>query len=155
MGTKQSIFQPDHTGKRSTVPVHPGMVVTHASHPIGADMPARHGERSNIARDSTVGKHINPTPVHGGMTRRQLTLKGMQHANEVAPDANPASPLSKEPQGKNLKPVAPAFGQRSRTAPHDPALGAAIMNEAMLYADNQTRMAYGIDPRLPDSTSEQ
>jgi hypothetical protein len=100
MSKKPSIFQPDHLGRHTPMALHPATVVSHQSHGLGADQAARHGDRPNIARDGGKGKLVRPTPIHGGMTRRQLALKGMQHANESAPDANPASPLSKEPAGK-------------------------------------------------------
>jgi hypothetical protein len=89
-----------------------------------------HGVKGNAARDGAP-KRMHPVSVHNGMTERQQALAGMQHANAVAPDANPASPLTKEPGRKTYAPVAVSPGMRSRTAPHDPALGQAILAEAM------------------------
>ena len=89
-----------------------------------------HGVKGNIARDGAP-KRMHPVSIHNGMTERQQALAGMQHANAVAPDANPASPLTKEPGRKTFTSVQAAPGQRSRTAPHDPALGQAILAEAM------------------------
>ena len=91
-----------------------------------------HGVKGNIARDGAP-KRMHPVSIHNGMTERQQALAGMGHANATAPDANPASPLSKEPQGKAFigKPVPATPGMRSRTAPHDPNLGAAILAEAL------------------------
>jgi hypothetical protein len=94
-----------------------------------------HGVKGNIARDGAP-KRMHPVSVHNGMTERQQALAGMQHANAVAPDANPASPLTKEPQGKNLKPVAVTPGMRNRTnAAHSgmdlDTLGKCILAEAV------------------------
>jgi hypothetical protein len=107
----------------------PAEVVSHNSHGLG-DHATGHAVPGNIARDGAA-KHVHPVMVHGGMTERQLALKGMQHANAVAPDANPESPLTKEAGRKTYAPVAVSPGMRSRTAPHNPALGAAILAEAM------------------------
>jgi hypothetical protein len=90
---------------------------------------ALHGDKS-IARNGAP-KRMHPVSVHNGMTERQQALKGMQHANATAPDANPASPLSKEPGRKTFAPVQAVPGQRSRTSQHDPAIGAAILASAV------------------------
>jgi hypothetical protein len=58
----------------------------------------------------------------------------MGHANATAPDANPASPLSKEPQGKAFvdRQVSVHPGSaRNRAVVHDPGLTDAIFREAM------------------------
>jgi hypothetical protein len=96
----------------------------------------------NIARAGGKPK-VSVVQVHGGMTRQQSDaagLGGMGHATAVidggqklATDA-PAAPLqhaygSQIPKVRSAAPVKP--GMRSRTAPHDPALGAAILAEAM------------------------
>jgi hypothetical protein len=87
------------------------------------------GVKGNIARDGAP-KRMHPVSVHNGMTERQQALKGMQHANATAPDANPASPLSKEPQGKCLTPPAPHPGMKKPTC--DLAdLGRAVLSEAL------------------------
>lgn len=106
----------------------PSEPVSHDSHGLGDHATGRAG--TDIARDGAA-KHVHPIVIHGGMTSRQVALKGMQHANAVAPDANPASPLSKEPQGKRLASVQATPGMRSRTSKHDPALGAAILATAL------------------------
>jgi hypothetical protein len=85
---------------------------------------------NDIARNGAP-KRVEKTLVHGAMTERQMALKGMQHANAVAPDANPASPLTKEPGRKTFATPMPIIGQRSRTSPHDPALGQAILATAL------------------------
>ena len=115
---------------------------------------AMHGDKS-IAR-SGASKKLHPISIHNAMTERQQALKGMQHANAVAPVANPASPLSKIPAGKPWigKPVPVSPGQRSRTAPHNPALGQAILAEAFCNSACDDRMAHGISPILPNTTKE-
>lgn len=102
---------------------------------------ARNQEAQQHTR-ATLGKAPKPKgyeiSIHDGMSDRQKALQGMQHANAGAPDANPASPLSKEPAGKafvgKCAPISP--GTRSRTnaghsgmTPDD--LGSAIMAEAV------------------------
>jgi hypothetical protein len=133
----------------------PAEVVSHASHG-GGDHVSGHAVPGNIARDGAP-KHVHPILAHGGMTSRQLALKGMQHANAVAPDANPASPLSKEPAGKPFvgKPVPVSPGMRSRTAPHNPALGAAILAEAFAASSADDCNAHGINPALPSRTTNE
>jgi hypothetical protein len=107
----------------------PSETVSHNSHGMG-DHVTGHAVPGNIARDGAK-KHVTPITYHGGMTARQQSLKGMQHATAVAPDANPASPMNKEPGRKVLAPVQVKPGMRSRTSPHDPALGAAILATAL------------------------
>jgi hypothetical protein len=107
----------------------PAEVVSHNSHGLG-DHVTGHAVPGNLARDG-VAKRVEKTLVHGGMTERQLALKGMQHANAVAPDANPQSPLTKEPGRKTFAPVQAVPGQRSRTSKHDPLIGAAILASAL------------------------
>jgi hypothetical protein len=105
----------------------PAEKVSHDSHGLGDA--ARGHAHPDIARDGAP-KRVEKVLVHGGMTRRQMAGFAMGHANATAPDANPASPLSKEPQGKNFAPVRAVPGQRSRTSQHNPALGAAILASA-------------------------
>jgi hypothetical protein len=124
---KPGLFQPDTLGRRTPAKVH--APVTHLSHSPAAI--ERHSAPGNIARDAGRGKHVVPVQVHGGMTDRQMALRGMQHANAVAPDANPASPLAKEPPGKRIAPAPVKPGMRSRTLPHSPALGELVMQEAL------------------------
>jgi hypothetical protein len=90
------------------------------------------GVKGNIARDGAP-KRMHPVSVHNGMTDRQQALAGMGHANATAPDANPASPLSKEPQGKAFvgAPIPVKPGMHTPGRDHDPMLGAAILAEAL------------------------
>ena len=116
MGTKSSIFQPDHSGKRGTVAVHPGMEVSHLSHGVVAGE-AAHG--CNIARDSTRGKHLNPVPVHPASHRVTGTNIGapkITTLNSIPDASNPAAMDPTRP-GKSFvgKAVAPVPGQRSRS----------------------------------------
>jgi hypothetical protein len=116
---------------------------------------AMHGDKS-IAR-SGAPKRLHPVSIHNAMTERQQALKGMQHANAVAPDANPASPLSKIPAGKEFvgKPVPASPGMRSRTSQHSPDLGKFILAEAFANSSADDRMALcGINPTLPIATNE-
>lgn len=114
----------------------------------------------NIAR-AGAPKKFHPVSIHNGMTERQQALAGMGHANATAPDANPANPLSKEPQGKDFVgksvPVVPGMKNRT-TAAHsgvDPqTLGRAILAEAFAASSADDRFAHGIDPVLPVSTTE-
>jgi len=142
---KPAPIGPDHGGREPPIKTHPGMVISHASHSAVAGQPARGG---NIARDAGRGKNIRPTPVHGGMTERQMALKGMQHGNSTEPDANPSSPLSKIPAGKAFvgQSVPAAFGMKSRgPLTHDAncALGKAILDAAYSAGSPDDRMTKG------------
>lgn len=108
-------------GKEATLAVH---------HDPNRARDGDHGVKGNIARDGKP-KALHPVSIHNGMTDRQQSLQGMQHANATAPDANPSSPLSKEPGRKVFPTPQVSPGMRSRTRPHDPALGEAIMAEAL------------------------
>jgi hypothetical protein len=103
--------------------------ISHLSHGLG-DHIAGHSDPGNIARDGAP-KRVQPTMVHDGMTERQKSGFAMGHANATAPDANPASPVSKEPAGKHYPTPQAVPGQRSRTSQHSAALGAAILANAL------------------------
>jgi len=105
--------------------------ISHLSHGLG-DAVRGHTHPGNIARDGAP-KRVTPIEVAQGMTRRQQSGFAMGHANASAPDANPASPLAKIPEGKAFvgKPVQAVPGMRSRTSQHNPALGAAILASAI------------------------
>jgi hypothetical protein len=113
MGTKASIFQPDHSGKRATVPTHPGMVVSHVSHGAVAGEAAHGG---NIARDSTRGKHLNAVPVHPASHRVTGTNIGAPKVETLSaiPDASSPCALDPTKPGKVLHVALPVPGQRSR-----------------------------------------
>jgi hypothetical protein len=120
-------------------------IVSHTSHGNAAQ-PGHHVP-GNLPRDGK-GKSVHPVLVHGGMSRRQLSMNAMGHANATAPDANPASPLSKQPQGKHLQPIPVTPGMRSRThAAHSGmdrnALGEAILQEAFDNSSADDCMAHG------------
>ena len=111
------------------------MTKSHVSHGLG-DAVTGHADKGNIARDGVPKRAHVVVPAYG-MTRRQLDGIAMGHANATAPDANPASPITKEPQGKAFigKPVAVSPGMRSRTSQHDTALGTAILASARARAN--------------------
>ncbi len=124
---RSGIMQPDVLG-RPTAAKLDLVDVHHLSHGAGEHVTGHAGK--NIATDGAP-KHVHAIPIHGGMTERQSALAGMGHANATAPDANPANPLAKEPQGKRLVPAPVKPGMRSRTMPHSPLLGELIMSEAL------------------------
>jgi hypothetical protein len=159
MGTKASIFQPGHDGKMPARPNAPA----HHTPARGADAFKGHAVAGNIARNGAPKVHAD-VPVHGGMTRRQVELKGMGHAIGSAPDASAANPLDKTVPGKTFAPVQAYPGMRSRS--HDTAhggqpgenhtrnvgrgadssardLGARILDEAFAASAPDDRMAHG------------
>jgi hypothetical protein len=178
---KPSVFQPDHDGKHAQVPVHPGMTVSHVSHG-GGDHVTGHAVKGNIARDGAP-KHVRVTPVHGGMTR-QVQGQPITGGGHVAsaldaisgqtvvpgiPNSTPGygntgvqsgHPLAKAPGGKNLKPVAPSFGMRSRGPSPDSAMheiGEAMIAEAFANSSRDDRVAHGCGGdgrRFPDAVDE-
>ena len=125
--------------------------VSHISHGLG---PVHTGHESpgDIARDGAP-KRIHEINVHSGMVTRSKSgdALGGDHksaldavsGNVVVPGAvttapgygnagvQSGHPFAKPPASKNLKPVQPSFGQRSRTRPHSAELGAAILAEAV------------------------
>jgi hypothetical protein len=153
--SKRNLIGVDHSGRMNAI-ARDGEA-THSIHhtpAIARGMEARTHTRATLGVPPKAKGYA--VPIHNGMTERQQALKGMQHANPTAPDANPASPLSKEPAGKPFvgKPVAVVPGQRSRTSPHNSALGAAILAEAFSNSACDDRMAHGINPILPGTTKE-
>jgi hypothetical protein len=163
---RTSQFQPDHAGRHSQVAVHPGMVVSHVSHGMGADAPARGGD---IARDSTCGKHVNAVPVAAGMHRVTGTDKGAPTITTLSaiPDASNPNAMDPTKPGKTFAPVAASPGQRSRLGEvgpgqvvggvnpaHNPVLnaekhahsvgvGQMILNEAFANSAADDRAAHG------------
>jgi hypothetical protein len=140
MGTKPSIFQPDHTGKQSAVNIHPGM----HSPARGAEAFVGHSVCGNIARDGAPKNHRD-VPIHGGMTAQQQAMRGMGHPMAGAPDASSANPLDPEAPAKRLAPVAIVPGQRSRTSDCDDALhaarGRAMIDQAIAASCDPTHPA--------------
>jgi hypothetical protein len=170
-------FGPDHAGRHTQVAVHPGMVVSHLSHGIGADAPARGG---NIARDSSRGKHVNPVPVHPASHRVTGTNEGAPKITTLSsiPDASNPAALDPTTKGKTFAPVAASPGQRSRLGEvgpgqvsggvnpaHDPALNAAkhahavgvgqmILDQAFANSAADDRRAHGRPTIKPTITVE-
>ncbi len=116
--------------RRGPVP-KPAEVVSHNSHGLGQHAEG-HAVAGNIARDGGK-KNVRPILTHGGMTKRQVSMNAMGHAHATAPDANPASPMTKEPGAKVLTPPAIKPGMKNRTSPgtdlHE--LGRAILATAL------------------------
>jgi hypothetical protein len=141
----------------------------HDSHGLG---PVREGHHvpGNLARDGAP-KRVHTVAVHGGMskaTKSGALALGGHHAsaldslsgNVVVPGAiqdwpysgkvtSNGHPLAKAPASKNLKAVAPSFGQRSRTKPHSAELGEAIMQQAFAGSCSDDCQAHG---RKPDGS---
>jgi hypothetical protein len=159
MGTKQSIFQPDHSGKRATVPTHPGMEVSHMSHGAVVGDPARGG---NIARDSTRGKHRNPVPVHPASHRVTGTNIGAPKITTLnsIPDASSPCALDPTKPGKVLHVPLPVPGMRSRIddnlggagvgADHGRAQRSAVKEHADRIALGQRIIGEALSAAEPD-----
>lgn len=185
MGTKRTPFQPDHTGKHN-VPVHPGMEISHSSHAPSRQrehdaMRERGANHSGIdARVGSVPKNSRPVPIHGGMHRvvqGQPVTGGGHHAsaldavsgNTVVPGnvrtapgwgnagVQSGHPFAKAPSTKATRPVAVKPGMRSRTHPHTPELGRAMLAEAFRNSAADDRIAHRRGPdghTLPDAVNE-
>ena len=127
------VLQPDHSGRVSRDT--PDGVVTHLSHGLG-DHVRGHTHPGNIARDGAP-KRVTPVKAHGSSTLRQTSFNAMGHANSEAPDASPASPLSKEPSGKAFvgRSVPTYPGQRSRVGETGVAKPGAAHAAAMARGD--------------------
>lgn len=178
---KPSAFQPGHDGKHATVPVNPGMTVSHVSHG-GGEHVTGHAVPGNVARDGAP-KHISVTPIHGGMVRQvqgEPITGGGHHASAldaisgqtVVPGSikstpgygnagvQSGNPLGRAPGGKNLGRVSVSFGMRSRGPNPDSAMheiGEAMIAEAFANSGSDDRQAHarGRDgKRLPDATNE-
>jgi len=134
MAGNKTIFQPNSAG----LPTPQAQSNVHHVSDRTHEFEAQRG--GNIARAGGKPKR-NVVQVHGGMTRQQSDaagIGGMGHGVAVidggvklATDA-PAAPLQ-HAYGRVLKTrPAPQVvpGMRSRTTPHDPALGQAILAEA-------------------------
>lgn len=156
MGKQPGIFQPQHDGSRIT-DASPGRSLNRSHNPA-AEVPARHGDRPNIARDAGRGKAVHDLKIHGGMSKQTKSgpmAFGGDHATaidslsgrEVVPNKDGAvanaHPLTTPPTAKNLKPVAATPGMRSRTAPHLPELGRALLDEAFANSAADDRAAHG------------
>jgi hypothetical protein len=112
---------------------------------------------SNIARDGAP-KRPNTLAIHSGMGGHQKAgagVGGMGHATAgvaggvTIPTSKAAAPLAHAYGSipKSGKPAAkPVPGQRSRTKPHDPALGQAILDAAFSASAPDDRAAHGRKP---------
>lgn len=108
----------------------PTDTVSHVSHGMG-DHATGHAVPGNIARDGAP-KHVHAILTHGGQHRTTGTNIGAPKSETLKSIPDASSPLARDPTkpGKVMRPVAAVPGQRSRTSRHDPALGAAILQEA-------------------------
>jgi len=150
MGTKKSVFQPDHVGRPTPNKPGPaltrthgdGRAVEHAAHV--ADGMERQYSGGIDPRVGTTPKHQSDLQIHGGMVRQTKSgpAFGGDHASAMdslsgqvvvpgrvksAPGwgndtARSGHPLAKPPGSKNLSAVQPVPGQRSRLT-DDPGPG--------------------------------
>ncbi len=143
----------------------------HASHGLG-DHVEGHAVKGNIARDGAP-KRVHDIKVHGGMVKHtadgSYRAFGGDHASAInslsgvtVPAARNTStpgygnagvqsghPFAKAPGSKNLKPVPPSFGMRSRSAAPNTdmhALGAAILDAAFSVGSPDDKAAHGRGP---------
>lgn len=109
------------------------MAISHESHGL-ADRVGR--KTGNVALDGAP-KRVTQVPVHGGMHRTTGTNIGAPVTAPLSSIPDASNPLASDPTTVNSKqhavPVSP--GMRSRTSPHDPALGKAILAEAYARAE--------------------
>ena len=140
MTKRVSIGQPDHSGRRDHQPLHVDKSGVRTGVPMHVDP---NGDRMNpeahylseamtapkIGRDGRQPKPWLGTaaPAHGGMMHTADTAQGKvrvsglsrQQTGVLAPDASAPNPQDPTVPGKNIKPVQPSFGQRSRTKHSD------------------------------------
>jgi hypothetical protein len=146
----------------------------HASHGLG-DHVEGHAVKGNIARDGAP-KRVHDIKVHGGMVKhtadgsfRAFAGDDASYLDSISGASVPAArntstpgygnagvqsghPFAKPPGGKNLKPVPPSFGMRSRSAAPNTdmhALGAAILDAAFSVGSPDDKAAHG---RKPDGS---
>jgi hypothetical protein len=146
-------FGPDHAGRHTQVAVHPGMVVSHMSHGIGADAPARGG---NIARDSSRGKHVNAVPVHPASHRVTGTNEGAPKITTLSaiPDASNPNALDRTRPGKTFAPVQVSPGMNAATHARAVGVGQMILDSAFANSAADDRRAHGRRTIRPTITVE-
>lgn len=160
MAGKATIFQPNRAGQATP------QILDNVHHV--SDRTAEHAHSVEAGKARSFSGGIDPrvggrpkrsvVQVHGAMTRQQSDaagVGGMGHATAVVDGgvklatSAPAAPLAHAYGGKpNLKvgkAAAPVVGHRSRNAPHDPALGKAILQEAFDNSAPDDRLAHGRD----------
>lgn len=77
-------------------------------------------QSGSIATRSSRAKPSGPSPIHPGMSSKQVAgagIGGMGHPYAGAPDASSSNPMDPTVPGKRLSEPAIAFGMRSRTTP--------------------------------------
>jgi hypothetical protein len=150
---RTSQFQPDHAGRHAQVAVPPGMVVSHQSHGIGADAPASGG---NIARDSSRGKRVQPTPVAAGMHRVTGSNEGAPVVTTLdrIPDASNPNALDPTRTGKTFAPVQVSPGMNAAKHARAVGIGQMILAQAFANSAADDRAAHGHATIKPTITVE-
>jgi hypothetical protein len=150
---RTSPFQPDHAGRHTQVAVHPGMVVSHNSHGIGADAPARGG---NIARDSSRGMHVNAVPVHPASHRVTGTNEGAPVVTTLdrIPDASNPNAADPTRPGKTFAPVQVSPGMNAAKHARAVGIGQMILDQAFANSAADDRRAHGRPTIKPTITVE-
>jgi hypothetical protein len=139
---RTSPFQPDHAGRHTPVAVHPGMVVSHQSHGMGASEPAHGGD---IARDASRGKHVQAVPVAAGMHRVTGTDKGAPTITTLSaiPDASNPNALDPTTKGKTFAPVQVSPGMNAAKHAKAVGVGQMILDQAFANSAADDRRAHG------------
>jgi hypothetical protein len=126
---RQHVPMTGRDGKRVQVPTTPGMDNPHDRTHLGEHLDPKAGGKP---------KNHGPNPIHGGMTAQQQKMAGVGGLSldtiASAPVADPASPVSLEPQGKILKPVAISPGMKNRTSPGMTSADHKMLGRAILDA---------------------
>jgi hypothetical protein len=89
----------------------------HLSHGFGADKPARHGDKPNLARDAGRGKAVHSIEVHGSSTARQVLgagLGGLGHATEGGGHTDASALMTPTYPGKRYARPSTVVGHRNR-----------------------------------------
>jgi hypothetical protein len=76
MGTKQSVFQPDHSGKHPQVQARPGLTVNHDTSDRTHEFLAHQDQ--GLGRRPGKPKAFGPTAIHGGMHRSTIGDAGIK-----------------------------------------------------------------------------
>jgi hypothetical protein len=136
MGTRKSIFQPDHSGKHDHTP---------NSNDCPASITAPQVEEGGrVVTKGFAGrpKSLKPVPPHFGMThtgKDGSTIAGIS-ATAVNRARADAQRLEQHPASESLKAganVPVKSGMRSRTLPHDPDRGGRVLDGALKSGANK------------------
>jgi hypothetical protein len=150
---------PDHLG-RTRPDTNPGRSLAR-SHAPTVEVAARHGDRPNIARDAGKGKTAYDLKIHGGMTTQTKSggaafggdhksaidsLSGQSTVPGKPGQAALAHPLVTPPTAKNLRPVVPTWGMKSRgplTHADAQTIGRAMLDDAVCDQGTKNALGYG------------